>query len=200
MPRTKDEVLLALPVPLRPMTRLRSTLLLASIESVRASGRFADYERALAPDYKQAVLGAIAGTWVSLDEAKAHYGACDALGLSPEQQAQAGRGTFSGARGTLLGTAVGLARGAGVTPWLVMPQLQRSWDRGCEGGGILVVRAGPKDAHVDLVQCALVSSPYFRHGLRGLVAGIVELFSSRAYVTERKAAGTMRAYYRVQWA
>jgi hypothetical protein len=195
-----DEVVLALPAPVRPVRGLRSTLVLASIESVRRRGRFDDYERALPAAHKDALLRAVAGTWVSLDAARAHYAACDSLGLSSEQQAQAGRSTFDGARSTLMGTAVGLARGAGVTPWLVMPMLQRVWDRGCDGGGVMVVRAGPKDAHIDVVQCELFASPYMRNGLRGLIAAIVELFCTRAYVTERRPNGAASVYYRVQWA
>jgi hypothetical protein len=195
-----SDVVLALPSPLKPVRHLRSTLLLSSIESVRGRGRFEDYERALAPEHKETLLRAVAATWISLDAANAHYAACDALKLSPEQQVLAGRGTFDGARDTLMGTALGMARTAGVTPWHVMPMLQRIWDRGCDGGGVTAVRAGPKDAHIDIVQCALFVSPYMRNGMRGLVAGIVELFCTRAYVTERRPYGAASVHYRVQWA
>lgn len=195
-----DDVVLALPSPVRPFTRLRSTVVLASIESLRLRGWFDDYLRALDPAHRDTLVNAVAATWLPLEAAKAHYAACDSLPLTPDQQAQAGRGTFDGSRGTLMGTAIGLARGAGVTPWEVMPQLQRIWDRGCDGGGILVVRAGPKDAHVDIVQCPLLASPYMRHGMRGLTAAIVEMFCTRAYVTERRPGSGAAAHYRVQWA
>ena len=195
-----EEVVLALPAPVKPTSRLRSTLVMASVESVRRRGRFEDYERALARDHRETILQTIAATWIPLDAAKAHYAACDSLGLTAEQQALSGRSTFEGARNTLLGTAVGMARGAGVTPWHVMPMLQRVWDRGCDGGGVMIVRAGPKDAHIDIVQCELLASPYMRNGLRGLIAGIVELFCTRAYVTERRPCGAASVYYRVQWA
>lgn len=195
-----DEVVLPLPAPVRWARSLRSTLVMASIESVRKRGRFDDYERALASEHREAILHAVAATWIPLDAAKAHYAACDSLGLSPEQQMMAGRSTFDGAKNTLMGTAIGLARGAGVTPWHVMPMLQRVWERGCDGGGVMVVRAGPKDAHIDLVQCELLASPYFRNGLRGVVAGIMELFCTRAYVTERRASSASSVYYRAQWA
>lgn len=192
--------MLALPASLHPVRKLRSTLVLASIESVRTRGRFSDYERALPVQHREALLKAVAATWISLDAAKAHYAACDSLGLSAEQQTLAGRSTFEGARTTLMGTAVGLARGAGVTPWHVMPMLQRVWERGCDGGGVMVVRAGPKDAHIDIVQCELLASPYMRNGLRGLTAAIMELFCTRAYVTERRPCGAASVYYRAQWA
>jgi hypothetical protein len=195
-----EDVVLPFPASVRPVRGVRSTLVQASIESVRRRGRFDDYERAVPAAHKDALLRAVAGMWISLDAGKAHYAACDSLGLSSDQQVLAGRSTFDGARSTLLGTAVGLARGAGVNPWQVLPMLQRMWDRGVDGGGIMVVRTGPKDAHVDVVQCELLASPYMRNGLRGLVAAILELFCSRAYVTERRPCGAASVYYRVQWA
>ena len=195
-----EDVVLALPASVHSVRAMRSTLVQASIESVRRRGRFDDYERALPAAHKEALLHAVAGTWISLESAKAHYAACDSLKLSSDQQVLAGRSTFDGARSTLLGTAVGLARGAGVTPWQVLPLLQRMWDRGCDGGGIVVVRTGPKDAHIDVVQCELFAYAHMRNGLRGLVAAIMELFCTRAYVTERRPCGAASVYYRVQWA
>jgi hypothetical protein len=116
------EVVLPLPRPLEPVRHLRSTLLRSSIESVRSRGRFDDYERALAPAHKETLLRAVAATWIAVDAANAHYAACDALGLSPEQQVLAGRGTFDGARDTLMGTALG-PRPVGVTrgSWRLTP-------------------------------------------------------------------------------
>jgi hypothetical protein len=174
---------------------------MSSIETLRKRELFAEYERALPEQYKETLLRAIAATWIDLDAALAHYAACDSLGLTSEQQAQSGRSTFDGARGTILGTAVRMgARSAGITPWTAMPLFQRFWDRGLDGGGVSVVRVGPKDAHVTVVQCPLVVSPYFRNGLRGLCASLVELFCERAYVTERRHASADAILFRVQWA
>jgi hypothetical protein len=195
-----DDVILAFPSPIRPMRHLRSTLIMASVASLKKAGRFEAYQQALAREHREAVLGAIAATWLPLEVALAHYAACDALGLSVEQQVQAGRGTFTGARPTLLGTAVALARTAGFTPWQAFPLYQRFWDRGCDGGGVTVVQVGPKDAHITIVQVPLMASAYFRNGLRGLCAGLTELFCQRAYVTERSHATPGTLAVRVQWA
>jgi hypothetical protein len=194
------KVVLPLPAHILPARHARSTLIMASIGTVRQKNLFAEYERALPEQYKETLLGAIAATWVPIDAALAHYAACDSLGLSPEQQVTSGRSTFDGARGTLLGTAVRMARGAGITPWSALPLLQRFWDRGFDGGAVSAVRTGPNDAHVSLVQCAVVASPYFRNGLRGLLAAIIELSCSRAYVTERRRATATSLSFRVQWA
>ena len=167
---------------------------------MRSYGRFADYERALPRQHKEPLLHAVAATWIPLDTVVAHYAACDSLGISPEQHVKNGRSTFEGSRATILGTAVRMARGAGLTPWHMFPLWQRFWDRGFDGGGLQVTRAGPKDAHVTIVQCPLVPSPYFRNGLRGLGAGLTELVCSRAYVTERRHSDAGTLALRVQWA
>jgi hypothetical protein len=194
------DVVLAFPAPIRPMRHLRSTVVMASIASLKKAGRFERYQQALAPEHRDTILGAIAATWLPIEVALAHYMACDTLGLTPEQQVQAGRQTFAGARPTLLGTAVALARTAGFTPWQAFPLYQRFWDRGCDGGGATIVRVGPKDAHLTVVQVPLAESPYFRHGMRGLCASLTELFCTRAYVTERGHAPPETLAFRMQWA
>jgi hypothetical protein len=199
VPQGDADVILAMPARVTPVTHARSTLIMASIESVRKRGQFAEYESALAPEHKEVLLHAFAGQWFPLEVALAHYAACDSLGLSADQHYHAGRSTFEGSRGTLLGTAVRMARGAGITPWNALPLLDRFWARGCNGGGVSCTRTGPKDAIVDVVQCGLFASPYFRNGLRGLFAALVELFSTRAYVTERRSTASSLTC-RVQWA
>jgi hypothetical protein len=194
------KVVLALPAHVPPARHARSTLILASIGTVKLRNLFAEYERALPEQYKETILGAIAATWIPIDAAVAHYTTCDTLGLSTEQQVLNGRSTFDHARGTLLGTAVRMARGAGITPWSALPMLQRFWDRGFDGGAVTVTRVGPKDAHTTLVQCPTAVSPYFRNGLRGLLAAIIELSCTKAYVTERRRATPTSLSFRVQWA
>ncbi|HEX3345989.1 MAG TPA: DUF2378 family protein [Polyangiaceae bacterium] len=194
------DVVLPLAAHVPPARHARSTLILASIGTVRQKNLFAEYERALPEQHKETLLGAIAATWIPIDAAVAHYRTCDTLALSTEQQVQNGRSTFEGARGTLLGTAVRMARGAGLSPWTMLPHLQRFWDRGFDGGGISVVRTGPKDAQTNLVQCATVVSPYFRNGLRGLLGALMELSCTKAYVTERRRATETSLSFRVQWA
>jgi hypothetical protein len=195
-----DEVVLELPPRVSPVRHARSTLIIASIQTLRNRGLFEEYDRTVPPEHRETLLGAIAGTWIPLVAALAHYKTCDTFGLAPEQQYINGRGTFDGARGTILGTAVRMARGAGITPWNALVLSQRFWLRGLDGGGVRVLREGPKDAHVTIVECGLVQSPYFRNGFRGLTAGIMELFCTRSYVTERKARRPNSLEMRIQWA
>ena len=191
--------MLALPTKVQPARNARSTLILASITTLKKRGLFDEYVRALSDEHRDTLLQAVAATWLPLPAAAAHYAACDTLGLDAEQQASSGRSTFDESRGTILGTAVRMAKSAGMTPWQGFALLQRFWDRGFDGGGVGVTRVGPKDAHVTVVQCTLVTSPYFRHGLRGLLGALAELFCLRVYVVEKRASSSSVTFH-VQWA
>ena len=195
------EVMLPLPQPIAAARNARSTVLLSSVAAVTAKGLEARYFGALAPQFHETMRGALAGVWLPFDVAIAHYRACDALGLTAEQQADMGRAVEQRIRGTLLGTAVRMAKGAGVTPWLVLPQLQRFWERAFDGGGLTVIKSGPKDARIDVVRFPLNDIAYFRHSLRGVCCGIVDLFCTRAWMQERpgiRPAGG--SSFRIQWA
>ena len=64
--------------------QVRSTLLASSLRSIRLRGRFDDYAKVLDPKYKEDVLSSVAGVWLPLEVAAAHYEACDRLGYTPE--------------------------------------------------------------------------------------------------------------------
>jgi hypothetical protein len=195
-----EDVVLALPEPIAPLRHLRSTLLQGSKQSLEAAGHGDDYARAMPPEALRALSSAVAGMWLPLELGVAHYGACDALGLSAESEVQLGRGTLARTKTLLLGTALALAKGGGVTPWTLLPHAQRMWSRGCDGGAMKVTRVGPKEAHVTLVECPLLASHYFRHGLRGLVWGVIELVCTKAYVSELKVMRPESVVlYRLQW-
>ena len=131
----------------------------------------------------------------------AHYAACDALALTREQQVANGRAVFEKTRGTLLGTIVRMAKEAGVTPWTIFPYFQRFWERGYDGGGVTIVKSGPKEVRIELTQFPLFESPYYRNALRGLLTGVFELFCTKAYIVD--CPGTRPRWtmaVRVQWA
>ena len=200
-PTEREELLIAMPRPLPPLTGVRSTLLLASVESLRDEGYFEAYDASLGPAARREVLQAVAGAWVSVEAAQEHYAACDGLGLAASVQAALGGRTFRRMKGTLLGTAVRAAAGAGVTPWTIMGMVDRFWARAYQGSGIGVLRTGPKDAEVEMAGTPLVTSAYYRNAFRGLVVGLFELVTTRCIVAELPAGATPTARrFRAQWA
>jgi hypothetical protein len=196
-----EEIVLPLPNPIVPARHARSTILLGSQAAVRDAGRFDEYAAHLRPTDRDALLNMVAGAWVPIEIAAAHYNACDALGFPTDQQVLNGRATFDKTNVTLMGTIIRMAKEAGVTPWSVMPHFQRFWERGYDGGGIGVWKLGPKEARLDVVRVPLNDCRYYRNALRGLSIGVVGLFCAKAYSVERpgqRAPGAISL--RIQWA
>jgi hypothetical protein len=196
------EVVLAFPEPIKPLRHVRSTLLLGGMASLTAAGLLEAYTSVAPAEVRAAIQSSVAGMWIPVQTAVAHYLACDRLGLSSDSVAKIGRGTFERTKGLLLGTAIGLARGVGVTPWTLIPHLQRFWLRGNDGGGVRAVKLGPKEVRVDVVACPLFKSRYYRAAYRGLTASLIELVSRKAYAHEHAPDdgedGTLSV--RLQWA
>jgi hypothetical protein len=195
-----ESVVLAYPSRCAPVAKARSTLLVGSVDSLRRAGHYDRYWGLLEPAFQDAVLHAVVGTWLPLDVALAHYRACDAIGLTPDEEVALGRSTFESAGTVIFGTILKMAKGSGVSPWTVLPHYQRFWDRGYDGGGIRVLRLGPKEARIELVQCPLADHRYYRNALRGLNLGVLGAFTSKVYVKEvasARAPGAMAL--RAQW-
>jgi hypothetical protein len=195
-----DEIVLPFPEPILPTKHIRSTLLKGGLESLQAAGFGEAYAAISPPEVQSAIASAVAGMWLPVELAVTHYAACDELHLSNDSCAQLGRATFERTKGMLLGAATGMAKSAGVTPWTMMPHLQRFWHRGYDGGGLRATRRGPKEVDVDIVDCPVLRSRYFRAALRGLFTVLLELVCEKAYVHERPfgdapSSGGMRA----QW-
>lgn len=201
----REEIILAFPAArdeLGSVTEVRSTLLASSLQSLRSRGLFDRYERLLAPAHRPAVLDTLAGQWLSIETACAHYSACDALGLPVSEQLALGGDVSHRIHGTLLGTVIRLAKTAGMTPWTLLPrgnELFRRTLRG--GGGTQVTKVGPKEALVEMVGVPLLTIPYYRTALRGVYRAAVELFCKQAYVRDctGPAAGPAAARLRIMW-
>jgi hypothetical protein len=192
---------LPFPAACAPVRHARSTIVLGSIASLRHAGHFDRYAAALAPEHRDQLLQAVAGTWIPVEIARSHYRACEALSLSPDEEVGLGRAIFERTGETMFGTILRLAKGAGVTPWTLLSQLQRFWERGYDGGGLCVSRLGPKEARVELVQCSLAEMRYFRNAARGLLSSVVQLFCTRAYLQEIPGARQRGSFaVRAQWA
>lgn len=194
------DVILAFPSPLPTMRHQRSTLLHGGIATLREAGLYDAYVGVVPRAVREEIETAVAGMWIPIDTAVAHYLACDELGLSAESAAKLGRATFDRSKGLLLGAATGLARGAGVSPLTLAPHLQRFWLRGFDGGGVQATLLGPKELRLDVVASPILKSAYFRAALRGLTTVLFELVARRVYVHLEAGRGPdTAATLRVQW-
>jgi hypothetical protein len=189
------------PETIRPVTQVRSTLLTSSLRSVRDRNLFEKYLSILPRQHHDAILAAVAGTWLPIAVAEAHYQTCDALGFSVQEQVQIGLEVAQRIQGTFLGTMVKLAKGGGATPWHALEHYQKLWDRlMAGGGGVQLARLGPKEGKIRIVGLSLSRIPYFRVAFRGINQGSVELFSRKAYVSDIPQLCTpLTLGYRISW-
>jgi hypothetical protein len=188
MPSTRPpplDVILPFPAPrdqIVAATRWRSTWVLSSIQTLKERGHFERYRSFLPDEHAEAVLLAVAGVWMPMKVAKAHYLACDELGLEKREIVEMGIASGERAQGGVLRTVIRFSKQGGVTPWTLLPQIQKLWERGADGGGTSVMKAGPKEARLEVIGCALFDIPYFRAAFSGVVQGILRTVSARVYV------------------
>lgn len=175
---TESKIVIDFPSPLVPVTKVRSTLITSSLTSLRARGLFPRYDAAQRSVHRNLILSCVAGEWLDLEVARAHYETCEALGLTPEEQYAIGKDVSKRLHDTFLGLVVKAARGVGVTPWLLLAKGNTMQSRLNQGGGIRVTRLSAHAARVEVARCPLMAIPYQRHALLGVYAAGVELLAS----------------------
>lgn len=199
-----EEILLPFPggsAALVPMTtQVKGTWIASVVRTFRGSTHYDEYLRQLAPESRDAVLGAIAGDWVPIDVLLAHYDACDRMRLPAEEILSIGRAAIQHAQGTLLAISARATARALMTPWTLLAQLQRFWDRFFVGGGVAVHKVGPKEARAELVQFPGCRYRHFQIAMRGVLHPITEMFCQRAYLTDvPKLGGPTRLAVKIAW-
>jgi hypothetical protein len=198
-----EEELVALKVArdqVPPVSHVRSTLLISSVNAVRERNLFDVYVARLDPRFRDEILSSLAGTWHDIEVALAHYEACEGLGLSDAQQFDIGLEVGKRVQTTLMGTLVKMATGAGVTPWLPLGQCDAFFERLYRGGGVRLAQLGPKEALLELVGMPQARFSYFRTAQRGLIQGGLGLFCTKVYVAEQPAFQPARRHsYRISW-
>lgn len=183
----REEVFLPFPAERSTIalaTEFRSTWLISSMRSLKERGLFEHYMKELPPDLHETMTSLVAGVWIPVKIAVAHYEACDRLGTSYVDQLNLGREASTRAQATVFSTMLRLTKQAGVTPWTVLAQVQRLWDRMFKGGGVGAWKLGPKEARVEFVGCPIAKVPYFRVGLQGVLLGVGEMFCQKLYLQE----------------
>lgn len=150
-------------------TAFRSTWIVSSLEALRTSEHWDAYLASLR-NHREEILSAVAGSWIPMDVACAHYRACDALGLSSaEVVAVVERGDV---RRAWWAPYIALAKRAS-SPWEVLFLLDRLWRRSADGGAVSVVRVGDEQARIDFSGCELFDIPYFREAVRVVLAALL---------------------------
>jgi hypothetical protein len=194
-------------VPLRtapnevpPVTRVRTTLVFSSRRALDDRGLLAAYSAELDPSERQSLGNLVAGRWLSIELALAHYRAIDRLGLPISEQLALGGAVATSIQNTLVATLLRMVNGLGITPWTGVAQYTRIWERLFMGGDLQVEKLSQREAVVTMYNLALFSVPYFRVAVRGLQeSGLSAIYSwKKVYVSELSASET-GAKYRLTW-
>jgi len=171
-------------------THVRSTLLSSSIATLKARGHYDRYLALLPEEHHEAVLLTLAPTWLDIEHGMAHYGACEALHLSPEEMLAIGNGVGERIQGTFLGSIARTARGMGADPWLALGRVDQLYGRLLRGGGVRVVKVSPKDARIDIRNLPLLQYTYFRTAFIGVFRAAADLFARKSFTREVPGSAT----------
>jgi hypothetical protein len=180
---------------------VRSTWLSASLDALARHGHLDGYKRTLPADFHEVLFGMIAGAWLPIDVAMAHYAAVEALELTPVEQVELGMEAGAFAHRSYIGcAAVQLARGAGVNPWTVLEAVPKLWSRMWRGGEMRVQKVGPKDANLEIRDFPIASLGYTRRAGRGILTSLTRPVATTVYVSEidKLCRGDTLAY-RIAW-
>jgi hypothetical protein len=92
---------------------------------------FERYKRELPAEHHDAIMFALATSWLPIELVMAHYGACEAMGLSEKELLENGEHVSSRIMGTFLGVITRSSRSAGaqISPMTALKQYDKLWDR-----------------------------------------------------------------------
>lgn len=182
------------------VTRVRSTLLSASLQGVRYMGWEQRYFEALSADLHDEMRMLTAGVWVPMTLAVAHYTACDRMGLSSDETKAMGKAVSLRTQKTFVGTLGSIAAGAGATPWHIYQHGHRIWGRIFDGGDHVAYKVGPKDVDIVCMGCPLIRIQYFRTAMGAYYAALASLVARGVHWHELpEQRGDERLGLRVSW-
>ena len=197
--RTEEVALDWSPESAHPTSHVRSTLLSSSIQTLKDRGHYDRYVTLLPEEHHEAVIFTLAPTWLEIRHGIAHYRACDALGLPKDELIAIGSAVGNRIQGTFLGQLAKGARGVGANPWIPLLRFGGLWGRLLQGGGVRVIKLGPKDARIDLRNSPLHEIPYFRLAFHGIVQAATDVFARKSYTKELPATRDAQIAYSLSW-
>jgi hypothetical protein len=166
---------------------IRGSLIVSSLETLRALDLFDRYLGCLPAEEHDNVLYILASSWVPIDLAMKHYAACEAMQLTDTELEGIGRHASQRIMGTFLGTLVRTASSLIAPGRVPLMQYPRLWDRLLRGGGCTVSAMGPDDARIESRGVPMFRYRYFRVGYTGLIKGAASMFRSSVHARVRNA-------------
>jgi hypothetical protein len=169
---------------------IRGSLIVSSLETLRELDLFDRYLACLPADQHERVLYVLAASWVPIDVAMAHYGACEAMQLGEAELENIGGHVAKRIMGTFLGTLIKTASSIIVPHRVPLRQYPRLWDRLLRGGGCSVSALGLYDARIESRGVPMFRFRYFRVAYTGLIKGAGSMFRPSIEARIRHATDT----------
>jgi hypothetical protein len=195
-----ETVVLPFPGPresISPATEFRSTWLTSSLEGLRQHGHLDRY-LSLLTSHQNEITTCVAGSWISIAVALAHYHACERLRLSPEEIEAMARGGGN-VRRAWYANVIASAQRPDTSMWTVLAQLQKFWLRSANGGAVAVFQVGPHSARLHYVGCPLFNVPYFREAFRVVVMLLAQHVHEDVVFTMLPPNRVDEVEYRLHW-
>ena len=181
-----------------PATGFRSTWVVSSRESLRLAGLEERYLENLR-EHRDEVLGCSPNGWLPMRVARAHYRACDGIGLTGPEVVAVVRG-MQGAKRKSWHTKFVLGAGSPKgTPWEFLSRIDRLWLASANGGAMAVFRVGSKHARIECTGCELFDIGYFRQAMRTVYLATLEHFGGKAVVRIAMTQVPGECHFFLQW-
>jgi hypothetical protein len=202
LPRTEELLASDPPAgePAFPLSRIRSTLMVATLAALRAAEAEERYRVLVGPERYAFARALLPGAWVDIAEALEHYRAIDALQLSPSTLRGIGAEAARQLKGTVLSSLVKLAALASASPWLALEQTPRLVGRVWTGGGVKLYRSGPKEARLHFHDNVLMDMTAVRAALAATITTLLEGFATTVFTRgDDRFSRPGQCAFRVAW-
>jgi hypothetical protein len=184
----EGELLVALgthPDRVAPATHVRGTVLVASYELVLEDHRTQAYAQALDSEFRDVLPPQTALSWMPMNVSVAHYRAMNAAFPDPAQQVRNGVRSSERVQNAHIRTIIRGLRATGqLSPETLLKRAPSFFGRFVSGGGVQVIKTGPKDARVEFYGIPLLAVPYVRYGWQGMFESALGLLAYRCYVKQ----------------
>lgn len=167
--------------------QVRGSLIVSSLATLRENQMYERYLACLPVDQHERVLYVVAASWVPVEIALTHYGACDAMQLNEAELDTMGQHVSQRIMSTFLGTLVRTARTIYTPSSVPLRQYPKLWDRLLKGGGCSVSMFGTTAARVESRGVPMFRYRYFRVAYAALIRGAGAMFRDGMNARIRKA-------------
>ena len=172
-------------LPVEPVTEVRSTLLLAGIQSVRAQGLYPQYSDVLSPGVRERIVGLAGGIWVPVELAVAHYSALERLAIGRLTIEALGAEVAERTWKHILAPVFARAKRIGPKPWEAFSHTHETVKLNWRGGDVQITKEGETQALYEWVRQPCANVPYFVTSFGSFMRALTNLFSFASALQRR---------------